>query len=302
MPDSAAQSRFDRFAVSASNNVRAVYLAAFRNLMLPLVRMAMRHGLAYDDLHDALRRAIAECSKDLHPAAAESTSQLAILTGLPRSQAERIRSTLAVGAAEELSKLTLIGRLIAGWQRDFAGPYGVPRELPLTPGEQTFPELVRRFGGRTGPHEALEELKRVGVVDITSSGRAKLTNRPYITGRLRPESIERMSWVVHDLADTLDFNLDPQRVGPARFERRMFTHEPLSGHLLQGFRELAKEEGQSFLARLDSWLNEQLKEIRKRRRQSGEPYKPFEEAPDAKHVGIGVYWFEKDTTYFEENK
>lgn len=302
MSGSAAQSRFDRFAISASSNVRAIYLAAFRNLLLPLVRMAMRHGLAYDDLNDALRRAIAECAKDLHPAAASSTSQLAILTGLPRNQADRIRSTLAVGAAEELSKLTLIGRLITGWQRDFAGPYGVPRELPLTPGEQSFPELVRRFGGKTSSEEALEELKRVGVVDITSSGRAKLTNRPYITGRLRPESIERMSWVVHDLADTLDFNLDPQRDGPARFERRMFTHEPLSGHLLQGFRELAKEEGQSFLARLDSWLNEQLKEIRKRRRQSGEPYRPFDESPDAKHVGIGVYWFEKDTMNLEENK
>lgn len=282
--------------------MRAIYLAAFRNLMLPLVRMAMRHGLAYDDLHDALRRSIAECSKDLHPGAATSTAQLAILTGLPRNQAERIRSTLAVGAAEELSKLTLIGRLMAGWQRDFAGPYGVPRELPLTAGEQSFPELVRRFGGKTSPDEALEELQRVGVVDITSSGRAKLTNRPYITGRLRPDSIERMSWVVHDLADTLDFNLNPQRDGPARFERRMFTHEPLSGHLLQGFRELAKEEGQSFLARLDSWLNEQLKEIRKRRRQSGEPYRPSEGSPDAKHVGIGVYWFEKDTTYFEDEK
>ena len=301
MQGSTAQSRFNRFAASTTNNFRAVYLAGFRNLMLPIVRMALRHGLAYEDLHDALRRAIAECANDLHPAATNSAAQLAILSGLPRDQAERIKATLAVGAAEELSKLTLIGRLIAGWQRDFAGPYGVPKELPLTPGEQTFPELIRRFGGKTPPDEALEELRRVGVVDITSSGRAKLTNRPYITGRLRPESIERMSWVLHDLAETLDFNLNPHRNEPPHFERRMYTHEPLSGPLLDGFRELAKEEGQSFLARLDSWLNEQLKEIRKRRRQSGESHNPLNESPDAKHVGVGVYWFEKDPNYPEEN-
>jgi hypothetical protein len=207
-----------------------------------------------------------------------------------------------VGAAEELSNLTLIGTLIAGWQRDFAGPYGVPKELPLTPGEQSFPDLVRRFAARTPPTEALDELKKVGVVEITTAGRAKLTNRPYITGRLRPESIERMSWVIHDLAETLDFNLNPNRNGPARFERRMYTHEPLSGQLLNGFRALAKEEGQAFLARLDSWLNEQLKEIRKRRRQSGAPYQPFSESPDAKHVGVGVYWFEKDTLNAEESR
>lgn len=301
MTAASTSSRYDAWISSVGDHVRAVYLAAFRNLLLPIVRMAMRHGLSHEELHDALRRAMAECAKDLHPPAAESDAQLAILTGMSRPQAGRIRATIDVGAAEELSNLTLIGRLIAGWQRDFAGPYGVPKELPLTPGEGTFPDLVRRIARRKSPDEALDELKRIGVVEITKAGRAKLTNRPYITGRLRPESVERMSWVLHDMAETLDFNLDPNREGPARFERRMYTHEPLSGHLLSGFRSLAKEEGQAFLARLDSWLTEQLKELRKRRRQAGVPYQPQTDSPDAKHVGVGVYWFEKDPLDAEES-
>ena len=263
--------------------------------MLPLVRMAMRHGLAHDDLHEALQRSMAECAKDLHPGAERSTAQLAILTGIPRSQAERIKETLAVGAAEELSNLTLIGRLIVGWQRDFVGPYGIPMELPLEPGEHSFPDLVRRFGGKNPPLEVFEELKRVGLAELTSAGKARLTNRPFITGRLRPESVERMSWVIHDLAETLDFNLNPDRIGPARFERRMYTHEPLSGASLEAFRDLAKEEGQSFLAKLDNWLDEQLKEARKRRRRSGIDPNGIPIDPNAKHVGIGVYWFEKNT-------
>jgi hypothetical protein len=286
-------SRFDALIDSVGAHARAVYLAAFRNLMLPLVRMAMRHGLAHDDLHEALRRAMAECAKDLHPSAEKSAAQLSILTGIPRRQADRIKATLAIGAAEELSNLTLIGRLIVGWQRDFVGPYGLPLELPMEPGEHSFPDLVRRFGGRTPPSEVLEHLKRVGVVELTPSGKARLTNRPYITGRLRPEAVERMSWVVHDLADTLDFNLNPTRDAPARFERRMYTHEPLSGPALDAFEAFAKEEGQSFLARLDNWLDEQQKELRKRRRLSGADYKSPPESPDAKHVGVGVYWFEK---------
>jgi hypothetical protein len=279
---------------SVGDHLRAVYLAAFRNLMLPLVRMAMRHGLSHDDLHEALRRAMAECAQELHPSVGASASQLAILTGIPRSQAERIRATIAVGAAEELTNLTMVGRIIAGWQRDFAGPYGIPMELPLEPGEHSFPDLVRRHAGKASPTDVLSDLQRVGVVELTQSNRVRLTNRPYITGRLRPESIERMSWVIHDLADTLDFNLNPSRIGPARFERRMYTHEPLSGPLLEGFRELAKEEGQDFLARLDNWLNEQMKEIRKRRRQSGSDQVPRTDSTDARHVGVGVYWFEKN--------
>lgn len=297
-----ANARFDAVMDSVGDHLRAVYLAAFRNLLLPLVRMAMRHGLAHDELHEALRRAMAECAQNLHPDVSRSAAQLSILTGIPRAHSERIRGTLAVGAAEELSNLTLIGRLIVGWQRDFVGPYGVPMELPLEPGEHSFPDLVRRFAGKASPAEVLEELKRVGVVEVTPNGRARLTNRPYITGRLRPESIERMSWVVHDLADTLDFNLNPSRNGPARFERRMYTHDPLAGPLLEGFRELAKEEGQGFLARLDNWLNEQLKEIRKRRRQTGGSHMNTDALPpDAKHVGVGVYWFEKDPLDAKEN-
>lgn len=291
---SEALSKFDSLMNSVGDHARAVYLAAFRNLMLPLVRMAMRHGLSYGELDEALRRAMAECAKDLHPAADRSASQLAILTGLPLSHAKRIRETLAVGAAEELSNLTLIGRLIAGWQRDFVGPYGIPLELPLEPGEHSFPDLVRRFGGKAPAMEVLEDLQRVGVVEMTHAGRARLTNRPYITGRLKPESIERMSWVLRDLAETLDFNLNPARAAPARFERRMYTPEPLSGPLLDAFRDLAQEEGQGFLAKLDSWLNEQLTEIKKRRRNSGTELAPMSDSPDAMHVGVGVYWFEKD--------
>jgi len=256
--------------------------------------MAMRHGLSHDDLQEALRRAMAECAKDLHPEAERSTAQLAILTGIPRQEADRIRATLAVSAAEELSNLTLVGRLVVGWQRDFVGPYGLALELPLNPGEYSFPDLVRRFAGRNDPAQVLEDLKRVGVVELTPNGRVRLTNRPFITGRLRPESIERMSWVIRDLAETLDYNLNPGRIGPPRFERRMYTPDPLSGQMLQAFRDLAQEEGQGFLGRLDSWLNEQLKEIRKRRRRAGIDPRSLPDEPDARHVGVGVYWFENE--------
>jgi hypothetical protein len=300
MYSEAAISRFDALMNSVGDHARAAYLAAFRNLLLPLVRMAMRHGLAYEELNEALRRTVAECAKDLHEGAGKSAAQLAILSGLPRAHAERIKGTLAIGAAEELSNLTLVGRLIVGWQRDFVGPYGVPLELPLEPGEHSFPDLVRRYAGRTSSAEVLEDLKRVGVIEITQSGRARLTNRPYITGRLKPEGFERMSWVVRDLAETLEFNLNPARDVPARFERRMYTHEPLAGSLLEGFRELAQEEGQNFLARLDNWLNEQFKEIKRKRKSSGIDPVPMSEAPDAKHVGVGVYWFERDKVSYGE--
>jgi hypothetical protein len=279
---------------AVSDHAKSVYLAAFRNLLVPIVRMAMRNGLAHDELVGALRLAMAECAEDLHPGASHSVPQLSILTGIPRPHAGRIQESMSESASEELSNLNRIGRLIVGWQRDFVGPYGIPLELPLSAGEHSFPDLVRRYAGRASPDEVIEELMRIGIVEVTAQQKLRLTNRPYITGRLRPESIERMSWAIHDLAETLDHNLNPGREGPARFERRMYTHEPLSGHLLNDFRKLAKEQGQLFLEKLDSWLNDQFKEIRKRRRGAGKDAASTEAPPDAKHVGVGVYWFERD--------
>jgi hypothetical protein len=292
------QSHFDSLTNSVGDHATAVYLAAFRNLLLPLVRTAMRHGLAHNELVEALRRAIAECAMDLHSggvtASNMSDSQLAILTGIPRRDAARIKSTMTVGAAEELTNLNRVGRLIVGWQREFIGPYGLPLELPLEPGERSFPDLVRRYAGQVPPAEILEELKLVGVVEMTSEGKARLTNRSYITGRLRPESIERMSWAIHDLAETLDHNLNPGRDGPARFERRVYTNEPIGGELLANFRQLAVEEGQLFLEKLDNWLNEQFQELRKKRRMSKADSSSYSAAPDARHVGVEVYWIERD--------
>lgn len=288
--------RFDSLMSAVSDHARAVYLAAFRNLLVPIVRMAMRNGLAHDELVEALRLAMAECAEDLHPGASKSVPQLSILTGIPRPQVARITATMAEGegAAEELSNLNRVGRLIVGWQRDFVGPYGIPLDLPLASGEHSFPDLVRRYAGRASPDEVLEDLQRVGIVEVTAQNKVRLSNRPFITGRLRPESIERMSWAIHDLAETLDHNLNPGREGPARFERRMYTHEPLSGHLLNDFRKISKEQGQLFLEKLDTWLNDQFKEIRKRRRNAGKDVSDKEPPPDAKHVGIAVYWFERD--------
>jgi hypothetical protein len=279
---------------SVGDHSRAVYLAAFRNLLLPLVRLGIRHGLSYQEMNEALLRSMGECAKEIYPASEKSSAQLAILTGMPRADATRIRETLAVGAAEELSDLTLIARIVAGWRNDFVGPYGLPLELPMEGGEHSFPDLVRRFAGRRPPSEVLDQLKGAGLVEMTATGRVRLTNRPYITGRLKPESIERMSWVIRDLAETLEFNLNPSRETPARFERRMYTHEPLAGPLLARFRELVEEDGQTFVSGLDNWLTDQFKEIRKRRRKSGVESPPMAEAPDARHVGVGVYWFERN--------
>lgn len=291
-------SPFDSLTSHVSDHAKSVYLAAFRNILLPIVRTALRHGLAHDELVDSLRRALAECAQEMHRDGDESrkisASQLSILTGIPRRHAERIKATMAIGAAEELSNLNRIGRIIGGWQRDFVGPYGIPLALSLEPGERTFPDLVRRYAGQVAPAEILEELKLVGVVEVNGDGKARLTNRSYITGRLRPESIERMSWTIHDLAETLDFNLDPSREAPARFERRVVTNESIGSSLLTAFQDLVTAEGQGFLERLDNWLNERFQELRKNRRKSGSEEFSSADSRRTRSVGVGVYWFERD--------
>lgn len=292
MKAQAVQDPFDLLTNSVSDHGKSLFMAALRNLLLPIVRMAMRSGLAYKELSDCMQRVLAECAQDPSVGGHQTCSpaRISIVTGIPRREVVRISESMR-GAAEDLSNLNRIGRLIVGWHRDFIGPYGIPLELPMEPGERSFPDLVRRYAGQISPIEMLEELKMVGVAESTAEGKVRLANRAFITGRLRPESIERMSWAIHDLACTLEYNLDPAREGPARFERRVFTPEMIGGGLLAAFKELVITEGQGFLERLDNWLNERFQEIRKNRRE-GQAV-PDLEAPDAQHVGIGLYWFER---------
>lgn len=277
-------------------HVRAALLAAYRHVFRPLVRLALRNGISYEQFVDTLKRVFIESAREDFdiPMAKESRSRVAILTGLSRKEVEYVDESITTGFGNELERLGLIGRVVEGWTSDgdFTGPYGIPLELDADEkGPGGFALLAKRYGEKVSEAALRAEMYRIGVIEETRKGKLRLLSRSYISGRFRPEAIDRMGRTLGDFADTLVHNLAVEDRGRARFERRVYTPDGVDAHTLVQFRAVVNEFGQDFLEKLDNWLAD--KEQEEDRRIEGRLLDPEErDANRIAKVGVGVFLYE----------
>ncbi len=276
-------------------HVRAALLAAFRHVFQPLVRLALRNGISYQEFCTGLKRVFVETVQDDFqiPGQEMTAARIGILTGLSREEVTYVQEEIARGIGDELIILGRITKLIEGWTSDgdFTGPYGIPLELSQEEGKGNFPALVKRYGETMSPGAMLRELKRVGVVQETKDRKIRLLSRSYIAGRFRPEAIDRMGRVLGDLAETLEYNLDPLRPGKARLERQVYTPDGIDRETFRLFCREAEELGQDYLEKLDNWLSErELEEERKVEKRLLDP--DVRNQSRVVKVGVGIYLYE----------
>ncbi len=308
----------DEDIVGPEQHARAVFLSGIRLLVRPLARIAMRHGLCYSDFERSIKLAFLESAEkdflepdeDLDPGEVGMTvrgksftaavpvefrtpSQISILSGVSELEARRLYETTAHRTAEEeLLYLNRIVRLIQAWTEYFSGPFGIPLELPLTGEGKTFPDLVKSHGLGLPPDELLKEIIGAGVAKLVADGsKVRLLNKAFVSGKVRPENLERMCRTIHSLVETLDHNLSPSREKPPLFERRVFSSDPLDRWMLEEFKGLITEEGQSFLEKLDEWFGDKISEKQKKRAQG---YVTALQEPGLRKVGVCVFEYHID--------
>jgi len=274
--------------------IKSALLSAFRKLLRPLVRILIRHGVSFPEFSDIAKVVYVEAALHDFPLDERkvSGSRIAILTGLTRKDVKRLLDTVRrpteLHASEIIVSMSRAGRVLAGWFQDpdyLATHYGIPRDLTFDdPSEANFTELVRRYSGDMPARAMLEELLRVGAVQKTDDGLLHVATRSYIPTPLNVDSIARIGITLHDLASTLDFNLDPKRTQRARFERRVTTDDGLAIADVDSFHILVREKGQQLLEGLDNWLASRQTDSEAVR---GDKQKT--------RIGVGVYLFQEDT-------
>ncbi len=282
----------DLFYFRMSESVKETLLSAFRQLMRPLVRILLRHGVSYGEYADTAKTVFVEVAKkDFQlPGKKQTQSRIAIITGLTRKEVGRISDLLDNKASPSTSNLNRVGRVLAGWHQDpsFTGPYGLPLELDFDKGDSSFTTLVRRYSGDMPARAMLEELKRVDAVKILAGQKIRALTRSYIPAQVDTAHIQFMGVAIRDLAETLDFNLD-QEIEGGYFERRVWTPTGIAQRDMPQFDSLVTEKGQQFLELLDNWLTTKETEA--------------EETPETKKVkvGVGVYLFSDANRSFRED-
>lgn len=241
-----------------SENVKKPLLAACRQLLHPLVRILLRHGVPYGEFSDAVRGAYIDIAgaELIPPGRPHSDSRLSILTGIGKDEVHRIRTLDESNEAEVGANR--IARVLQGWSQDpaYLGPYGLPLEIPVLGDRISFEQLVKTYAGDANPRLLLDELLRAKAALETDDGYVRLLNRTYLPTPLDPVGLERLGNVVSYFIDTVDFNLQKKKQGEGRFERYAITMEGLSPAEFQAFDALIREKCQELLEILDDWLGE----------------------------------------------
>ncbi|MGB5623400.1 MAG: DUF6502 family protein [Gammaproteobacteria bacterium] len=277
-------------------HVRVALLAAFRHVYRPLVRLALRNGISFKEYTDDIKAVFIESARgDFAPPSQEmSRNAVAVLTGLTRYDVDYYDEVEGAGFGSRFIRAGLISRMIEGWTSDgdFTGPYGIPLDLKRgVMAQGGFGLLAKRYGEGFDEDDLIPEMRRVGAIEITKKRQIKLLSRTFIAARFRPESMDRVGRTLGNLAETLVHNVDPERVGPAKFERQVYTPDGVDEETLGAFRNFLKEDGQKFLESIDNWFSEREQEDdRKVEQRLLDPID--REARRVVKIGVGIFTYE----------
>ena len=248
-------------------SVKHNLLAAFRYLLRPLVRIAIRNGVAYPDFAGMVQDAYVNvAAAQLKSGRREVTPDaISIMTEVSSTDVREIlHSPIDAKLTEVEQKINAAARVLVGWHtdREYIGPYGLVRDLPFEGSDvptkkdvRGFVELAQRYCEGYPPKVLLNELVRTACVQDLGNGFYRALTRSYVPEQLSAESIRRFAQVVHNVIETLEVNLRTSDGGLRRVERTIFADYGLPQDALGAFDKYIRDRGQLFADDIDNWLS-----------------------------------------------
>jgi hypothetical protein len=274
--------------MSAGFSVKLRLLAAFRYLLVPLVRILLRNGISFNEISEVLKGAYARVAATdfAVPGRPMSYSRLSITTGIARRDFDRV-----LGEEERLrraleSNASQIANVLQGWHNDpeYMGPYGFPRDLEFSreaDGGLSFEDLVERYAPGADAQLILEELMRYRAARIAEeSGMIHVEKRTFIPEQMAPELIEIFARGVRRFVETVDHNLGETDALKRRFERWVFPDYGIRAEDWLPFSEMVRDRLQEVIDDLETQF------ALFRRPQDG--------TDQILSVGVGLYLYKDD--------
>ena len=261
----------------------AILSRAVQRLLRPLVCILLRNGVSYGTFADLAKWVYVDVATREFAIAGrkQSTSRVAVLTGLTRKEVHRLRQPSMPRDREIAERYNRAARVIAGWrrEREFLDAEGRPAALPMSGETGSFMSLVRRFSGDMPVRAVLDELRRVGAITELDDGRVELVTRAYIPKTSETDKLHIMGTDVAHLIATIDHNLRFDSTEP--FFQRKVAYDNLPDEVLPKFRKLSAEKAQVLLEQLDPWLAQHDRDT-----------EPDIEGTGRNWAGVGIYYFE----------
>ncbi len=236
-------------------------LNSCRHLLRPVVRFLLRRGVAWSELSDLSKEVYVDVARQEYGIDGRPTnnSRVAMLTGLSRREAARVRDCLdadrSEGDREGDREGNRIARILTGWHVDpeFTDAEGQPKDLLATGPSESLPSLLKRYAGDL-PHGAIrKEMSHRGLIQELEGGYVRVLKRDVVYTSLDPEMVRQLGVALHDHAATLDHNLNDERESPPRFEG-IADNAVVSASAVKDFEKFVEGRGLDFLQEIDAWL------------------------------------------------
>lgn len=188
-----------------------------------------------------------------------SYSRIAAITGIHRHAVSTILNEL--GSRDDSENVPKrhqrhrLDRVLSGWFEDpsYTDTSGNPIDIPMDGPTPSFAELVRSNSGDIYHGIVLDELQRVGAVEITESGALRAVSRRFVVGVADTNALNHADEVAGDVLRTLIHNLFAER------DTRLFEDEAttvfLSPEALPKLRKWIKTRATALLDDLQGWLD-----------------------------------------------
>lgn len=224
----------DSHAVSAAGLPQPALAAeAISQVLQPLARLMIDHGLQLPSMIDLLKKALVDEAAGSFGLAdkASSDTRIALLTGVHRKDVKRLRE-LPVAAAPASPMVPVAASVVARWISDprFLNADQSARPLARTPrrggvGEPDFTTLVAEVSRDVGARAVLDELERLGVVALLEDGYVELKSCAFVPQEGLQESFHFLATNVSDHLATAVHNMSPERQGPLMLEQSAFSQD-----------------------------------------------------------------------------
>ena len=204
---------------------------ALDSLLQPVARMMIDHGLQLPSVVELLKGALVHQAVGAFSLEGKQSSdtRIALLTGVHRKDVRRLRDA-PVDAAVRTPLMPVAASVVARWISDprFLNADQSARVLARTPrrgneGEPDFSALVAEVSRDVGARAVLDELERLGVVELRDEACVALKSAAFVPNEALSESFELLAANVSDHLAGAVRNLSPHPRGPAMLEQSAFS-------------------------------------------------------------------------------
>lgn len=184
-------------------SVQQIFREALVCLLYPVVRLALRHAVKFQDFEAVAKQAfLRAATEELQSSgSAVTASKLSVMTGIQRRDIRRIENS------QPPSHGDLITRVIGLWREGarFRGKNGRPRTLSFHSGAGEFVDLVQSVSSDLNPYTVLFELERARLAEQNEDGVSLL--RPGYQPADLAEGLRLLGKDSSDLHRVVEYNL-----------------------------------------------------------------------------------------------